>query len=130
MTELTRLSSEAVPENELNPRKATLIGEFSRGFETTGGLVGEVGSRALYGLDLNEINGYINNVQGVSAAEVQKFAGSHFNPKTANIVIVGNASLFVDALRKQFPNVEVIPFADLDLNSATLRKGPGKSASK
>jgi zinc protease len=120
--ELTRLSTEAVPETELTPRKAVLIGTFGRNLETTRGLVGQVGSLALYGLNLNEINSYINNVQGVKATDIQQFAGAHLAAKESSIVIVGNAKEFLDSLRKQFPNVEVIRESDLDLNSATLRK--------
>ena len=125
MGELTRLSTEAVPDAELTPRKAVLIGTFGRNLETTRGLVAQIGSLALYGLNLNEINNYINNVQGVKAADIQQFAGAHLAAKESSIIIVGNAKEFLDNLRKQFPNVEVIREADLDLNSATLRKAPG-----
>jgi zinc protease len=125
MGELTRLSTEAVPDAELTPRKAVLIGTFGRNLETTRGLVAQIGSLALYGLNLNEINNYINNVQGVKATDIQQFAGAHLAAKESSIVIVGNAKEFLDNLRKQFPNVEVIREADLDLNSATLRKASG-----
>lgn len=127
MTELNRLATEPVPETELTPRKATLIGDFSRSLETTGGIVDEIGDLALYGLNLNELNSYIANVQAVTAAEVQKFATDHFNGKNANIIIVGNAADFLEALKKQFPQVEVIPAAELDLNSPTLRKAGGNA---
>lgn len=120
--ELGRLSSEAVADVELTPRKAVLIGGFGRNLETTDGLVGQVASLALYGLSLDEINNYIRNVQSVTAADVQKFAGSRLTAKDSNIIIVGNAKDFLEPLRKQFPNVEVIPLAELDLNSATLKK--------
>jgi zinc protease len=125
MGELTRLSTEAVPDAELTPRKAVLIGTFGRNLETTRGLVAQIGSLALYGLNLNEINNYINNVQGVKATDIQQFAGAHLAAKESSIIIVGNAKEFLDNLRKQFPNVEVIREADLDLNSATLRKASG-----
>lgn len=120
--ELGRLSSEAVTDTELTPRKAVLIGGFGRNLETTDGLVSQVASLALYGLSLDEINNYIRNVQSVTAADVQKFAGSRLTAKDSNIIIVGNAKDFLEPLRKQFPNVEVIPLAELDLNSATLKK--------
>jgi len=122
ISELGRLSTEAVVDAELTPRKAVLIGGFGRGLETTDGLVGQVASLALYGLSLDEINNYIRNVQSVTAADVQKFAGSRLTAKDANIIIVGNAKDFLEPLRKQFSNVEVIPLADLDLNSAALKK--------
>jgi zinc protease len=122
MSELTRLSSEPVSDTELTPRKAVLIGGFGRSLETTEGLVGQIATLALYGLDLAEINKYINNVQGVTAAQIQKFAGRALGVKDANIIIVGDAKDFIEPLRKQFPNVEVIPASDLDLNSSSLHK--------
>jgi zinc protease len=63
-------------------------------------------------------------VQGVTASDVQRFAGSRLDAKGINIVIVGNASDFLPELRKQFPSIEVIPAAELDLNTARLRKNP------
>jgi zinc protease len=128
VTELTRLSNEPVAETELTPRKATLIGGFGRSLETTEGLVGQIASLALYGLKLDEINGYITSVQAVTAPQIQKFAGARLGVKDADIVIVGDAKDFIEPLRKQFPNVEVIRRDDLDLNSATLRKSSASSA--
>ena len=126
--ELGRLSNEPVLETELVPRKAVLIGGFGRALETTEGFVQQIASLALYGLSLDEINSYIRNVQSVMPADIQKFAGSRIGAKGANIIIVGSAKDFLEPLRKQFPNVEVIPFAELDLNSATLRKPGGGGA--
>ncbi|MCA1593621.1 MAG: insulinase family protein [Acidobacteria bacterium] len=120
--ELGRLSNEPVQDLELTPRKAVLIGSFARNLETTDGLVAQIASRALYGLSLDEINSYIKNVQAVTPADVQRFTGARLGAKESNIVIVGNAKEFIEPLRKQFPNVELIPLAELDLNSATLRK--------
>jgi zinc protease len=51
-----------------------------------------------------------------------RFAGGRFDAKTANIIIVGNAKAFLPELQKKYPNVEVIPMAELDLNTALLRK--------
>lgn len=122
INELTRLSSEAIPETEIIPRKAVLTGGFGRSLETTGGLVNQIGALALYGVSLDEINNYINNVQAVTGSEVQKFAGARLGAGDASIVIVGDAAKFLDNLRKQFPNVEVIRESDLDLNRASLRR--------
>jgi zinc protease len=122
LSELGRLSSEAITETELTPRKAVLIGSFGRALETTSGLVTQIGSLALYGLSLDEINNYIRNVQAITPGEIQRFAGSRLAAKEASIIIVGNAADFMDELRKQFPNVEVIRESELDLNAANLRK--------
>jgi zinc protease len=123
--EISRLSSAPPADVELTPRKAVLIGNFSRNLETAGGLVGQVGSLALYGLGLDEINRYINNVQGITTADIQKFAGRRLDAKTSNIIIVGNAKAFLPELQKKYPNVEVIPIGDLDLNTALLKKKQG-----
>jgi zinc protease len=120
--EVSRLSSAPPADMELTPRKAVLIGGFSRNLETAGGLVGQVGSLALYGLGLDEINRYINNVQSITTADIQKFAGTRLAATTSNIIIVGNAKAFLPELQKKYPKVEVIPVAELDLNTALLRK--------
>jgi len=109
----------------LTPRKAVLIGNFSRNLETAAGLVGQIGSLALYGMGLDEINRYINNVQAITTADIQKFAGARLDAKTSNIIIVGNAKAFLPELQKKYPNVEVIPIGDLDLNTALLKKKQG-----
>lgn len=127
MTELERLASASIPDTELTPRKAALIGNFARELETIDGLVTHIASLALNGLSLDEINTYIRNVQNVQAAEIQKFAGARLDAKGADIIIVGRASDFLADLRKRFQNVEVIPEAELDLNSASLRKAAGSA---
>ncbi|HEV2885033.1 MAG TPA: pitrilysin family protein [Pyrinomonadaceae bacterium] len=120
--EVGRLATTAVPEPELIPRKAVVIGNFARNLETAAGLVAQVGSLALYGVSFDEINRYISNVQTITAADVQRFAGSHLDAKTTSVVIVGNAKEFLPELQKQYANVQVIPVAELDLNTALLRK--------
>lgn len=127
--ELTRLSSEPVGDTELTPRKAVLIGGFGRTLETTEGIVGQIASLALYGLNLSEINSFVSNVQAVTAPQIQKFAGSRLGVTDSNIVIVGDAKDFLEPLRKQFPNVEVIRRDELDLNNGSLHK-PAQGATK
>ncbi|HEX7676585.1 MAG TPA: hypothetical protein VF713_00560, partial [Thermoanaerobaculia bacterium] len=87
-----------------------------------GGIVGRIGTLALYGLPLDEINRYISGVQSVSAPDVQKFAAAHLKGNGASIVIVGDAKKFLPALQQRFKDVDVIPIDALDVNSETLRK--------
>jgi zinc protease len=119
--EMGRLADADVLEAELTPRKAVLIGEFAQSLETTSGIVNRVSALALYGLPLDEINRYISGVQGVTAEQVRKFAASNLGAKDVSIVVAGDAKQFVEPLQKQFGEVEVIPVADLDLLSPTLR---------
>ena len=119
--ELNRLSTADVEEAELTPRKAVLIGGFAQSLETTAGIVSRISALALYGLPLSEINRYISGVQAVTAADVKKFASAKMGGEGVNVVVVGDAKQFVEPLKKQFSDVEVIPVADLDLGSPTLR---------
>jgi zinc protease len=120
--ELSRLANGELPDAELTPRKAVLIGSFARNLETADGLVAQVANLALHGLNFEEINNYINNVQTITAKDVQGFAGSRLDSRAANVIIVGDAKKFLPELQKQYKNVEVIPVAELDLNLAQLRK--------
>lgn len=125
--EMSGLSTAAVPEAELMPRKAALIGDFAQSLETTSGIVQRVSSLARYGLPLSDINRYISGVQAVTAADVQKFAASNLGGKDVNVVVAGDASKFLEPLRKQFGEVEVIKPEELDLGSATLRVRKAKN---
>jgi zinc protease len=122
LTELKRLGSEPVPGKELTPRKAVLIGEFGRSLERIDGIVAQIASLALYGLDLEQINVYIDRVEAVTAEQVQEFARTHLDPSNASVIVAGSAKLFLEQLRKLLPDAQVIPASDLDLNSAKLRR--------
>ncbi len=127
LSEIAKIATEDVAESELTPRKATLIGGFARGLETTGGLVGQVSSLAIYGVSFDQINQFVSNVQSIKPAEVKSFAATNLNTDSTSLIVVGDAKQFLPALQKQFPQVEVIPVAELDLNSATLRRAVSKN---
>jgi zinc protease len=122
VTEMERLSASPPAESELTPRKAFLIGEFSRNLETVNGLVSRISSLALHGLSLDEINHFIENVQLINSSDVEKFARTKLDAKSSDIIIVGNSKVFLSELQKRYGNVEVIPFSQLDLNTRLLRR--------
>lgn len=119
--ELGKLSTAPVSDAELTPRKAVLIGGFAQSLERSAGLVDEISDLALYGLPLSDINRYIAGVQNVTAADVQKFAGTSMTGGDVTVVVVGNAKAFVEPLRAQYKDVEVIGIDELDVASPTLR---------
>ena len=122
--ELNRLASETVGESELTPRKAVLIGNFSRALETNGGLVNQIAQLALYDLPLSQINSYIKNIEAINSDDVQNQTKVFYRESPAQIVIVGDAKQFLPDLQKRFAatKIDVIPIAQLDLNTANLRK--------
>jgi len=127
LAEISKLATGDLPDSELTTRKASLLGGFARSMETTGGLVGQFGSLALYGVSLDEINRYVSSVQAIKAADVKNFVATRLSADSTSVIVVGDAKKFLPALQKEFPQVEVIPAAELDLNSASLRKAASKN---
>ena len=125
--EMTRLGTTDILDAELTPRKAALTGEFAQSLETTSGIVNRISALALHGLPLSDINRYISGVQSVTPEQVRKFASTNLGGGDVNIVIAGDAKQFIEPLRKQYGEVEVIPVAELDLTSPTLRVRKRKS---
>jgi zinc protease len=119
--EMTRMGAEAVPAAELDTRKAVLIGGFGRRIERTDGIAGALADYVGDDVPLDTLQKYIPSVQGVDPAAVQAAAKRLFDPSGASIVVVGDAKAFVDELRKTYPQLEVIPAASLNLDSATLK---------
>lgn len=122
LAEVERLATTPIQDVELTPRKAVVVGNFARNLETISGLVGQVSTLAVYGIGFDEINRYIGNVQAINSGDVRQFASTRLDSKSTNIVIVGNAQDFLPELKKKYAQVEVIPVAELDLNTALLRK--------
>jgi zinc protease len=120
--ELNRMATSAVEEAELTSRKATLIGDYARGIETSHGLVRRLAALASYGLPLGEISSYITGVQGIGPEQVRELAKSSLANGPVDVVIVGDAKKFLEPLKARFKNVDVIPVAQLDLNAGNLKK--------
>jgi zinc protease len=121
LAEISKLASGDLPDSELTTRKASLNGGFARGLETTGGLVGQVSSLAIYGVSFDQINQFVGNVEAVKAQDVKDFAAKHLNIDSTSVIVVGDARKFLPDLQKAFPQVEVIKASELDLNSPTLK---------
>ena len=120
--EISKLAADGVAQTELTPRQASLIGGFARQMETTNGLVGQVSSLAIYGINFDQLNQFVSRVQAIKPEDVKKFASINLNIDSTSLIVVGDAKKFLPDLQKQFPQVEVIPIDQLDLNSASLRK--------
>lgn len=119
--EMKRMGEAPVPEAELDSRKAVLVGSFGRRIERTDGIAGALADYVADGVPLDTLATYIPAIQGVDPAEVQAAAKKVLDPSNASIVVVGDAKLFIDELRKAHPTLEVIPAASLNLDSATLK---------
>ena len=121
LAEIARLSAAPATEADLAPRKATLVGAFGRQLETVDGLGGLVAGLALYGLPMSDLASYAGEVNGVTPARIQAAAAANLPASAASLVIVGDASVFIEALRAIYPNVEVVPLSGLNIDSVSLK---------
>ena len=120
LAELDRLVTEPVIETAVKDRETFLTGGFSRGIETTQGLGGFIADAVTYGLPLDESTTYAGKIEATTPTSLQAAAAATLGADRAYVVVVGESSMFVDALRVKHPDLIVIPAADLDLGSASL----------
>lgn len=120
--EIKKLLMEDISGDELTPRQAVLTGGFGRRFETNNGLADLLSELYLFGLDTEELKNYMGNVRKVSGDKIKSFAVE--NLALGDLVIVGDASIFMDELKKKFPQqpFDIISVDELDLNRENLRK--------
>ncbi|OGN49173.1 MAG: peptidase M16 [Caulobacterales bacterium RIFOXYB1_FULL_67_16] len=121
LAEIAKLGAETPTPADLAPRRATLIGGFGRSLETVDGLGSLVANLALYDLPMSDLADYAGRVRAVTPEQVQAAFAEHLPANRASLVIVGDGSLFLDALRAKHPNLEVIEAGDLNLNSGSLK---------
>jgi zinc protease len=88
--EMERLRREAPGAEELEARKATLIGGFSRRLETVGGLAATVSAQVAQDRPLAELRGFVEEITAVTPQQVQGFAQKYWAPQALRGVIAGD----------------------------------------
>jgi zinc protease len=121
-TEMAKLAQAPAGAEELKARKSVLVGSFGRTLATTTGLADVLGDLALYGVPIDEITRYTAKVEAVTAPEVEAFAAKVLSPQRASVIVAGDAKAFQAGLKAKLPDLEVIPAADIDFGSPSLRK--------
>jgi zinc protease len=119
--ELKRMRTDPVQGEELKSRQAVLTGGYARNLETNGGFVGKISSMITNDLPLDTLNKFIPAINAVTTADVTAFATKYFDTPLS-LIIIGKAPEFIEPLKKDFPDVKVIPIPELDLNRADLTK--------
>ncbi|KEO87868.1 peptidase M16 [Erythrobacter sp. JL475] len=122
LNEFGRLGSEALDEDLLERRRLFLSGGYARSLETSGGFNGIVSTLLQQGLTPDEAARYAERLAAVDADAATAAAQTYVDPAKATLVIVGDASQFLDDLKAVRDNIEVIPADRLDLASAELLK--------
>ena len=121
--EFWRLIRDRVNERELEGAQEYLTGSFPLTIETPSQIALQVLNAVFYGLNLNDLQTYRERVNAVTVDDVQRVARAYLHPDRLSIVLVGDASSFVNQLAGAgFDRFERIPLVDLDLSSADLRR--------
>lgn len=115
--ELNRIRDEVVPEEELQDAKNYLSGVFPLRAETQEGMTGLILNQQLYGLPSDYLQTYRDNVNAVTAQEVQRVAREHLYPDTLAIVIVGDAGEILPQVREYASKIEIF---DTDGNAKSV----------
>jgi len=92
LKELRRIRDEPAPAAELAKAKAYVTLGLPGDFETTGGAAARFRELLVYGLPLDYYAQYIQRINAVTAADVQRAARQYIDPDHFDIVVVGDKS--------------------------------------
>jgi predicted Zn-dependent peptidase len=109
--ELGRIRDEAVTAEELKNAKSYLAGVFPIRIETQDGLIDQLVSIRMYDLPPDYLETYREQVNAVTAADIQRVAQSYVTPDSAAIVIVGDAAAIGEQVK---PYADTIELYDTD----------------
>ena len=122
LAEVRRLASEPIPADQLDNRKTLVTGGFGRQVENTFGVGGFLANLVVQGVPLDEYGRYLTNVAAVTPEQISRSVAAELDPSRASIIIAGRASEFLDKLKADYPQAEVIPIGQFDFGTSTLRK--------
>ena len=120
--EVARLQREPVRRRELSGAQNYLAGNFPLTIETPNAIASQVLEAILFGLDLNDLEAYPQLINAVTADDIQGVARTYLKPGDLSIVLVGDASAFVDDLPGVgFSEYEVLSIGEVDLTTLHRR---------
>ena len=121
---LGKMATGNVTAAEMDFARDYLAGVYPIESETAEQVADRVLTVAEFGLPADYNDTYQGKVRAVSADDVKAMASRYFDAKNLDVILVGNASQFRDALKKAFPDAryEELPFDQLDLLNADLRQ--------
>jgi zinc protease len=102
---------QSVPPDELSRAKRYLQLQLPASFETMQQISNALEPVALYGLPLDYYNNYVQNIEGVTQADVARVAQQYINPGSLAVVIVGDRKTIEQGLKA----ISVGPIAIRDI---------------
>ncbi len=125
---IAQMATGEIRPEELRFAEDYLTGVYPIQTETADQVAARVLAVAEYGLPADYNQTYQQRLRAVTLAEAEQMARRYFDARDLDMVLVGNAAQFRDALKKAFPGAqsEEIPLDRLDLLSPTLAQPPSK----
>lgn len=91
LTEIERIKTEPVSQEELDNAKSYLIGNFPLTIETPDQIARQVAQYELMGLSKKDLETYRDRLGAVTVEDVQRVMGKQLHPERCYIVLVGDA---------------------------------------
>ena len=105
--ELDRIRNEAVSEEEITNAKSYLTGVFPIRVETQDGLIDQLVNIKMFDLPDDYLSTYRDQVNAVTADEIQTVAQKYVTPDASAIVIVGDAAEISEQIKPYSQQVEI-----------------------
>jgi zinc protease len=121
---LEQMATGSASKEELDFARDYMAGVFPIQTEIAEQIASRILTVVHYGLPADYNDTYQQRILGVDETAVRLMAAKYFSPDSLELVLVGNAGAFRDALKKEFPGAqfEELPFDQLDLLAADLRR--------
>lgn len=101
--EFERIRTEPISETELAEALGKLEGNFALSLETSASFAGQLASRYLTGVPIEELTTYMSSVAAVTPEIVMEAAAEHINSEDPIIVVVGDAEMLFEQLEELRP---------------------------
>jgi zinc protease len=98
LTEIDRIRSEPISEEELTLATSYLSGVFPIRYETTAAIATAIANLVVYGLDDGYFDAYRAHIQAITSADVLEAAKRHLDPGRLKIVAVGDQNQIRESL--------------------------------
>ena len=111
---------------ELTFARDYLVGVYPIQTETPDEVASRVLTVAHYGLPANYNETYQSRIGAITLPQANSVAAKYFQPATLEIVLAGNAALFRDNLKREFPDASYEEFtpAEMDLLLPAMHRMP------
>ena len=125
LAQLRRMRNDPVPMTELGDAKSALVGAFPLSIETASQVAQQVAQSRLLGLPTDYLSTYRNRLSAVTAPQLGTAFRSTVDPDKALIVVVGDATVLYDRLKKIAPvKLESVNGALLNPSDLVAKAGP------